>query len=73
MVNERNFYGTPEVAAQLGIGLKTLQAWVHRHPEHRPTGRISDDMLWTVEEIERVIEARSRTAKHGNRKAKTTS
>jgi hypothetical protein len=69
MIHERNFYGTPEAAQQLGMGLHALQVWVWRHPEYRPSGRISDDMLWTVEDIQRVREARQRTAKHGNRKS----
>ncbi len=61
MSNERNFFGTPEVAQQLGIGLKALQMWLSRHPEYRPTLRISgDDLLWSIEEIERVKEARNK-------------
>lgn len=71
MVNKRNFFGTPEAAQQLGMGLKALQVWVWRHPAYRPSERISDDMLWSAEDIDRVRQARQRTAKHGNRRKET--
>jgi hypothetical protein len=70
MTYEVNFYGSTEVAQQLGIELNALQAWLHRHPEYRPQRRFSgDDLLWTPEDIDRVRQARQRTAKHGNRKS----
>ena len=74
MTDERNFYGSTEAAELLGLNLNALQAWLSRHPEYRPARRFSgDDLLWTVEDIDRVREARQRTAKHGNRrKAKET-
>lgn len=69
MIDEHNVYGTPEAAQQLGIKTNTLQAWIYRNPEFRPTRRFSgDDLLWTVEDIDRVRQARQRTAKHGNRR-----
>ena len=68
MSYERNFYGTPEAAEQLCIEANALKVWLSRHPEYRPTQRFSgDDLLWLPEDIERVREARPRTAKHGNR------
>lgn len=71
MSNVRDFYGTPEVADQIGINLKALQMWLSRNPDFRPMRRFSgDDLLWTPEEIERVKNARQRTKKHGNRKEK---
>lgn len=69
MIDERSFYGTPEAAQLLGLETNTLQMWVHRHPEYRPQRRFSgDDLLWTAEDIEKVRQARARTAKHGTRR-----
>lgn len=69
MNNERSFYGTTEAAEQLGIGFSALQMWLSRHPEYRPVRRFSgDDLLWLPDDIDRVREARQRTAKHGNRR-----
>lgn len=71
MTDERDFFGSREAAQQLEMGLNALQAWLYRHPEFRPTSRISgDDLLWTSADIERVKNARQRTKKHGNRYAK---
>lgn len=61
MIDDIKIYGTPEAAQQLGIALNTLQVWIHRNPEYRPKRRFSgDDLLWTVEDIERVKAARER-------------
>ena len=71
MSYERNFYGTLEAAEQLCIEANALKVWLSRHPEYRPQRRFSgDDLLWLPEDIDRVREARQRTKKHGNRKAK---
>lgn len=70
-MNNVNIYGSRQAAEQIGITLNNLQMWLTRHPEYRPTQRISgDDLLWMPEDIERVRVARSAKAKHGNRKAK---
>lgn len=69
MSDDLEFYGTAEAAQQLNIKHNTLQAWLSRHPEYRPSRRISgDDLLWLPEDIERVRQAREKTAKHGRRK-----
>lgn len=61
MVYDKDFYGTAEVAQELGIGLKALQVWLHRHPEYRPDRRFNgDDMLWNHQDVERVRQARER-------------
>ncbi len=68
MIHERDFYGSAEAAQKLGIELHSLQVWIHRHPEYRPNRRINkDDLIWSVEDIERVKVARAAKAKHGNR------
>ncbi len=68
-MNNFNIYGSRQAAEQIGITLNNLQMWLARHPEYRPKQRISgDDLLWLPQDIERVKEARQRTAKHGNRK-----
>lgn len=67
MTNE--IYDSRQVATQIGITLSALQVWLMRHPDHRPQRRISgDDLLWTAEDVERVRQARQRTAKYGTRR-----
>ena len=45
---------TSQVANELGIGRKTILAYISRHPELVPAKRLSPskDYLWTDEEIE---------------------
>lgn len=69
MLNEVQVFGSNQVAQELGTSYHALLMWLNRHPEYRPVGRFSgDDLLWTVEDIEKVRQARQRTAKHGTRR-----
>ena len=68
MINEVKVYDSNQVAQELGTSYNALHMWLSRHPEYRPVRRFSgDDLLWTVEDVDRVRQARRRTAKHGNR------
>jgi len=55
---------TVEVERKLGIGERTLQRLLARHPELRPSGhcQCGNAHIWTPEEIERVREFRARKA-----------
>lgn len=65
---------TSQVAVQLSTNRKTINMFLSRHPELRPVKRLqpSGDLLWTEEEIQRLIERRDNPSKRGRpRKTKT--
>lgn len=64
---------TAQVADQIGTSRKNLNLYLVRHPELRPAKRLqpSGDLLWTDEEIERLIETRAVKKNKGGRPKKT--
>jgi len=56
---------TAQVADQVGTSRKNLNLYLVRHPELRPAKRLqpSGDLLWTEQDIQRLIETRA-TRKH---------
>lgn len=56
-----------EVAQQLGISRKALVVYLYRHPDLRPAERLPNgDFLWSDEEIQSVVDSRSRRGKADN-------
>jgi len=56
-----------EVAAQIGISRKTLTVYLVRNPDLRPSERLPNgDLLWSEEEIEALIDRRSKGTKEVN-------
>lgn len=60
---------TAQVADMLGTSRTSLNTFLSRHPDLRPTMRLqpSGDLLWTEEEIERLKQAKA-SAKGGRPK-----
>jgi hypothetical protein len=52
---------TAEVAESIGMTRQGLINYLVRHPELRPARKVFDrNYLWTDEEIERLVESRSK-------------
>lgn len=51
-----------QVAERMGISRTSLNTFLVRHPELKPALRLqpSGDLLWTEEEIQRLIEAKAK-------------
>lgn len=54
-----DYKDSKEAARMAGVTLAHLHKWLERHPEYKPAHRFGKSFLWTEQEIERVIVARS--------------
>lgn len=56
---------TEQVARRMGIGVKGLVVYLHRHPELRPAQQYGNAFIWTESEVEALWRHRLRPISRG--------